>query len=389
MKPLLRPAAWVVLQLIALGALGLAIADQELMKSLVVDHGVSPHRVLALQSLKNGGPNAEDRAARTAGYYQGLLDGGNQALSTGFLAHQIDLARDHEGIGDAFHSRWTGDFLWYDLPPNVDTESRAGHLTTSSQGLADREYPIEHPGDTWRVALLGDSIVRGWGTNLGETFEARLEEALNAEFLPDAYRAIEILNFGVDGYRMTQVRECATTKAIQWQPDLYVVSIGPLAGPKMWTAHLAGLVREGKDLKYDTLRRIHDEADLDRYDAPATTRAKLAPYHAEVLRWCVEGLRDHAAANGKELVFLLTPVVEPPAELADDFLGVPELLDELGLTFIDLREAFLTHPDPASLRISASDTHPTGAGHEVLFRHLLEKIAADPRLLALWTGGAR
>jgi lysophospholipase L1-like esterase len=340
-----------------------------------------------LQSLRNGGPNAEDRAARTAGYYQGLLDGGNAALSTGFLAHRIDLSRDQAGIGAAWKSRWTGDFLWYELPPDLDTPSRAGHLKTSSQGLADREYALAHPARTWRIALLGDSIVRGWGTNPGETFEARLEERLNAAHLPPGVDAIEVLNFGVDGYRLTQVRECALTKAVRWEPDVYVVSLGPLAGPQMWTAHLAGLVREGRDLKYDTLRRIAEEAGLDRYDPPATTRAKLAPYHAEVLRWCLVGLRDHAAGAGKELLFLLTPTVEPPADLADDFAGVPEMLDELALRYVDLRDAFAGHPDPAALRISSSDTHPTGPGHAILFEKLLARILADPELLRTWTGG--
>ncbi|MEM7309422.1 MAG: SGNH/GDSL hydrolase family protein [Planctomycetota bacterium] len=380
----MKAAVSTVLTLLALLALGSRI--EELSRWLVTERGVAPQRVLPLRALLDGGLNAEDRATRTAGYYQGLLNGGAEAVATGFLAHQLDLARDHEGIGQAFHARFTGDFLWYDLPPDLDVASRAGRLVTNSQGLADREYAIEHPPRTWRVALLGDSLIRGWGTQPGGTFEARLEERLNGEHLPADRDAIEVLNFGVDGYRLTQVMECAVLKVPQYEPDAYVVSIGALAGPKLWTPHLAGLIREGRDLRYDFLRDIAREAKLDRYDAPATTRAKLAPYHLPILRWTLTRIRDVVALADRPLLVLLTPVVEPPAQVMDDFVGVTEALDELGIAYVDLRGAFLDAKAPQTLRISDSDTHPNDAGHAVLYEKLYARLLADPKLMHVWTG---
>ena len=339
-----------IASLLALVVAGNRLTDDEFLKSLVIDRGLPPQRALQLRSLTNADLNTEDRAARTAGYYQGLLNGGADAVATGFLSHRADLVNDHAGIGRAFNARLTGDFLWYDLKPNLDAPSPAGRLLTNSQGMADQEYPIRHPQDTWRVALLGDSLIRGWGTNPGRAFETLLENKLNADHRPQNDDAIEILNFGVDGYCLTQVMECAITRVPQYDPDAYVVSIGALAGPKLWTKHLAGLVREGADLKYEFLRDLAAEADLDPYDPPPTTRAKLAPYHEPVLRFALERLRDHADLADRPLLVLLTPVVEPPTMIADDFVGVVEALTDLGIRYIDLRGAFTEAPslEPAA-----------------------------------------
>src|SRR6266404_8721279 len=48
-------------------------------------------------------------------------------------------------------------------------------VTINSQGLRDREIPLERTPGTERIMMLGDSFVLGWGVPLEETISKRLE----------------------------------------------------------------------------------------------------------------------------------------------------------------------------------------------------------------------
>lgn len=70
-------------------------------------------------------------------------------------------------------------------------------ITVNSQGLRDREYPLEKPPTGVRMLLLGDSYCEAAQVEFEEAFHARLERRLND---PAAGPAVEIINAGVDGY---------------------------------------------------------------------------------------------------------------------------------------------------------------------------------------------
>ncbi len=54
----------------------------------------------------------------------------------------------------------------------------------NSQGLRDREIPLEKPANTYRILMLGDSYTFGIGNNLEDTFSKRLEKKLNFDVIP-------------------------------------------------------------------------------------------------------------------------------------------------------------------------------------------------------------
>ncbi|HMP77612.1 MAG TPA: SGNH/GDSL hydrolase family protein [Kiritimatiellia bacterium] len=69
------------------------------------------------------------------------------------------------------------------------------HPEINERGLRDREYAVPKPPDTWRVLVLGDSIVYGSGFRREELFTERLEAALG-----ESRPVVEIMNAGVRGY---------------------------------------------------------------------------------------------------------------------------------------------------------------------------------------------
>ena len=78
------------------------------------------------------------------------------------------------------------------------------------------------PAGVRRLVLLGDSMTRGLGVPPGTGWEPLLERDLNARYTSPAVRQFELLNFGVSGYRMTQMLDVGLEVAPRFKPDVYV-----------------------------------------------------------------------------------------------------------------------------------------------------------------------
>ncbi|MEW6689467.1 MAG: hypothetical protein AB1452_10310, partial [Pseudomonadota bacterium] len=68
-------------------------------------------------------------------------------------------------------------------------------LRTNADGAADRDYPALKPAGTYRVALLGDSIVASLYLDPAE----RLDKLWEASLPRLLGRRVEVMNFGVQG----------------------------------------------------------------------------------------------------------------------------------------------------------------------------------------------
>ncbi len=109
------------------------------------------------------------------------------------------------------------DGLVYELKPGLDTVFKLVPFTTNSRGLRDKEYSIEKPPNTFRVAVIGGSFTMGAGVRIEETFHSRLEDRLNGESDDIAY---EFINFGVAGYTMDNKLLVLEHKVLEYDPDL-------------------------------------------------------------------------------------------------------------------------------------------------------------------------
>jgi lysophospholipase L1-like esterase len=138
------------------------------------------------------------------------------------------------------------------------------------------------------------------------------------------------------------------------------------------------LTTAGIDLKYDYLRELVQRADLDPDDTIGMFDAKLARFRLPTIRWALSEMAAHARGQGKRMLVLLVPDGKPPQALAEDFLGIREILAELAIPYVDLSDTFAGVPDLEALVVSPDDRHPNAAGHELLFKTLYERMKADP-----------
>ena len=94
-------------------------------------------------------------------------------------------------------------------------------IKINSAGMRDREYALEKPADTYRIAVTGDSFTFGVGVPFEDTYPKLLEGRLNESRKgPVRY---EVMNFACGGYGTVDEVEVLKEKALPFAPDLIVL----------------------------------------------------------------------------------------------------------------------------------------------------------------------
>jgi lysophospholipase L1-like esterase len=350
---------------------------------------------LVRRTVTTRGLNAADREAQTAGYYQELL---NRASNVVARTPGDEGGRSHEAAGPKPQLEELGankieinehlsSFLVYRPLPNLDTHDprfNNVHYVTNAYGFVDENYPLDKPAGTRRLALLGDSMTRGLGVPPGTGWEPLLEKDLNARFRSATVQRYELLNFGVSGYRMTQMVDVGLEVAPRFKPDGYVVVLSWLTVAKKWGLHLAQLVEEGIDPKYDFLRQVIKDANLQKGDSTATTEAKLRPFMLPTTRWALRTLRERAARDGAPVAVVLVPHLKGIGSYDADFGPVRAMLKQEGIPYVDALEAF-DDLEPEAYDVG-DGLHPNPEGHKILEAAILQRITETPDVAAVIIG---
>lgn len=109
--------------------------------------------------------------------------------------------------------------LW-ELQPKLDTLFKFAPFSTNSAGMRDKEYSLDKPANTKRIAVIGDSFAMGAGVSDTENYPALLEQKFTAE---EGDGKVEVLNFGVGGYNLVNYEAVLRKKAMQYDPDLIII----------------------------------------------------------------------------------------------------------------------------------------------------------------------
>jgi len=70
----------------------------------------------------------------------------------------------------------------------------------------------------FRIAIIGDSVVYGFGIPREDSFPKQLESLLNAQH----GGGFEVMNFGVPGYNIKAIAETLDAKVLKYKPDLVI-----------------------------------------------------------------------------------------------------------------------------------------------------------------------
>ena len=89
---------------------------------------------------------------------------------------------------------------------------------TNAKRLRGKEYPYVKGDDVYRVLMLGDSYLFGWGVQLEDTVPFILEDMLSKSPI-DPQRQYEVINAAVYGYNTVQELEFYKREASKYNPD--------------------------------------------------------------------------------------------------------------------------------------------------------------------------
>jgi hypothetical protein len=98
------------------------------------------------------------------------------------------------------------------------------YVRINSDGLRDQEHAITKPGDTFRIAVIGDSYCEALSVSLEEAFWSVMGRKLQ-DCRDTASRKIEVINFGVSGYGTAQELLTLRERVWKYSPDLVLLAV--------------------------------------------------------------------------------------------------------------------------------------------------------------------
>ena len=172
--------------------------------------------------------------------------------------------------------------LHHSLIPNTSCRSRTSEwdikFKVNSLGLRDNEYSLEKPKGIFRILMLGDSFVEGYGVHSDATFSKILERKLNSNG-----EKIEVINAGVTGYSPILEYLYLKNYGLALSPDLVVMNFSMTDFYDELAFKNKLLISEEElDKTGEKVGRIWKEEKLFQEEIPATT---WIPFIPKELKW--------------------------------------------------------------------------------------------------------
>jgi len=294
--------------------------------------------------------------------------------------------------------------LQYELVPgSVDGEG-----VINRHGMRDRDYLIEKPDNTFRIAMIGDSICFGYRVAQDEAASAHLERLL-AMTVAESGPRYEVLNFGVTGYNFAQIMENLHARVARFSPDL-VIYLYCINDPQDYSTEMTKLLATLTEAQKDHVRlatrrdaswlhrsrlymvgryflqsrtkaggrvskrriRMRDDPQFAALDH-GTYVEYYRGLHADPESWgpVNRGLKSLAAwsqESGVPVHICLYPVLKEldPYPLAELHTELAERFDACGFSNLDVTEHFVAYEAESGERLGRrSLLHPTKEGHRV------------------------
>jgi len=109
----------------------------------------------------------------------------------------------------------------YTFKPNYQGMAFGVDLHTNEWGFRDKNWSLQKPDNTFRIALLGDSHAAGYGVPSQQSVGSRLDALLNQH--DETEQQYEVMNFAVPAYNSHQQLAILKRYVLPYKPDLIIV----------------------------------------------------------------------------------------------------------------------------------------------------------------------
>lgn len=312
------------------------------------------------------------------GYYEEIADA--RVVAGDWLSALEGQPRPPRQVVYTDMSRPADDLLERELIPGWSGEVAGHRLTINRFGMRDwADRTREKPPGNCRLAVVGSSVVMGYGVGDDEVFTRLLEDRLNARRRAGDPR-YEVLNFGTGMSYAIHRHVLIDRKVWGFDPDalVYVAHQDELLGP---VQHLAKLVAKGDPLPYPCLAEVVRAAGVTpgKSLVLAEIQVRLQPYARDIVLGVYRDLVADCRRRGVRPVWVYVPmpgVVDAPARSAE----MAGLAAEAGFAVVDLSD-WADGRRPAEVKLGETDYHANAVGHRLIAERLAEEIERRPGLL--------
>jgi D-alanyl-lipoteichoic acid acyltransferase DltB (MBOAT superfamily) len=338
--------------------------------------GLPINAQLALERITGSQLNAHDEAAMTRGYYEDLTN--TNRFSSQLWEAMMFRPNNFTALADQGGLRMRNDYLEYEYVPGAEFVANGVTIRINQWGMRDKDYALETPPNTLRMAIVEASRAGGQGVELGDIFETRLEQRLNDEYAP-AGQAYELLNFSVDGQRPIGRLLTLEEKVWRFEPKVVFYIGGARDSP---VESIAKAFRAGIPAPNPVIAEVIARAKLDRAMSVERMTALLTPYSREVLgdvyQRFVRSCREHGATP---VWFYLPTLMGIDQEDAGEVAKQHELARKAGFVMLDISDVYEGH------QLEALQIGPWDNAHPNAFGHGLVADALYGRLVQLHSDG--
>jgi hypothetical protein len=236
---------------------------------------------------------------------------------------------------------------------------------------------LNKPADTFRIAVVGSSIVMGYGVSDEEVFGRVFENRLNTERTDGAAR-FEVLNFGVGKqwafHRLIRIQR----KVIGFEPDAlyYMAHQDEL---KELVSHPARILAHGLELPSQSLKDVARKAGVTGGMPQGAVQGRLQPYETEILGAIYRAIVDECRGRGIVPVWIYLPM--PGTMMEDPATELLSIAKGSGFVVCDL-SSWAEGQNWDSLFHSTDEYHPNAKGHQLIADALMRMVLTSPETLA-------
>lgn len=311
---------------------------------------------------------AEDPGNRLQSYYEDLNMSAIQAgpLISSFSPQDETLRAQAHGFQKV--SRPADLYQEVELKPGIKVELDGSLFSVNQFGMRDRtSITLYKPSNTFRIALVGSSIVMGYGVSDEEVFGRVFEARLNAKNT-DGHQRFEVLNFGVGKqwalHRLVRIQR----KVLGFEPDA-VYYIAHQDEFQELVKHTAKLVAHDLALPSQHLTDVARKARVASDMAGGAIQSRLQPFETEILSAVYRTIVEECRSRRTVPVWIYLPL---PGTVADDPADkLLAIAASAGFTVRDLSD-WIGEEEADSLFRSTDEHHPNAQGHRLIAEALMQ-----------------
>lgn len=317
----------------------------------------SPRLAGMVDHLTTSKLNDRDARQLERGYYEDLINTSrfNEELATLY-------AKRPANWNDAGNSVIpTSGFPPFEHRPSAEVMYKGVLQRTNQWGMRDREYTMEKPAETYRIAVMGSSHTKGTGVEGELTWENLIEDRLAAEAPGTRY---ELLNFSVGGYGPFSKLAILPAKVMPFEPD--VILLEGIDGIQWVINELSNAAQKEVPVPFGPVREIMAEADVSPGLARVVAAQRLKPHDRELLQWMFDDFARQCRERGIAILAVFLPRPESIDGEAELIAEQQEMARKAGFTILEASDAYREMGEPSDLWIAPWDKHPNAAGHRML-----------------------